>query len=285
MLINAGIEIRPESCGIFPDHGDAPEMSYHDVVTDYDSFTNYAGVEGDEQAKADILAHVNKGHMKAFESVAELSEFLDGALPVLNKIGIISKQRMGKIKKRIILDTKASFVKQCSAKHQRVILPRILDAIMQATKRHSTCTEDQSMEWFVLDFTEAFWQMPLSPQERRYYCAKLEIDGIEKFLVFLRTVQGSRGAPLSWARLAALVMRLTQSLFDIDKVSLHCFVDDPIAAIKGSAKERRTAVAAIILVWESLNFELAYKKGQSKNIRRIFVSQNLDICIFSYYLI
>ena len=36
---------------------------------------------------------------------------------------------------------------------------------------------------------------------------------------------------------AALVMRLTQALFDTRRVKLHCFVDDPIASIRGSLGE------------------------------------------------
>lgn len=75
-------------------------------------------------------------------------------------------------------------------------------------------------------------------------------------------MQGSRSAPLSWARLAALVMRLTQSLFDDDKVSLHCFVDDPVAVIKGTLAEPQEIVIAMVLVWEALYFKLAYKKRQ-----------------------
>lgn len=109
------------------------------------------------------MEHLKAGHLRAFDSVDQLTSFLDDALPVLSKIGIITKERLGKVKKRIILDTKASFIKQCSAKHQRVLLPRILDAVLQAIRRYSTCTDQQSMEWFVLDFTEAFWQIPLAP--------------------------------------------------------------------------------------------------------------------------
>ena len=88
------------------------------------------------------------------------------------------------------LDTKASRIKQCSAKYQRVILPRLLDTIIAALKLLATCDEREGVSLFVLDFTEAFWQIPLSPAERRFFAARLNIDGVEKFLVFLRMVQG-----------------------------------------------------------------------------------------------
>ena len=40
------------------------------------------------------------------------------------------------------------------------------------------------------------------------------------------------------------------------------FVDDPIAALRGTDLEKRTSVSMIILVWEALGFKLAYHKGQ-----------------------
>ncbi len=57
-------------------------------------------------------------------------------------------------------------------------------------------------------------------------------------------------------------MRLTQSLFDANRLRLLCFVDDPIAAIVGTKKQRVVCMATIILTWEALGFKLAYAKGQ-----------------------
>ena len=105
--------------------------------------------------------------------------------------------------------------------------------------------------------------MPIHPNELRFFCAMLEFAGIPKYLLFLRSVQGSRSAPLTWARLAALIMRLTQSLFSGATLCLRCFVDDPIAVLLGTLAERRAMMSAIILVWEALGFDLAYHKGQN----------------------
>ena len=94
------------------------------------------------------------------------------------------------VKKRIILDTKVSGLKNCSAKHQRVLLPRLLDAIVQGLRLYSKCSQHEQMEFFVLDFSEAFWQVPLAPSERRFFYARLNIHSKVRYLVFLRTVQG-----------------------------------------------------------------------------------------------
>ena len=88
------------------------------------------------------------------------------------------------------------------------------------------------------------------------------LKGRRQYLTFLRAAQGSRTAPLLWARLAALVMRFIKSLFTADEVNLLCFLDGPLAAIKVIAMERNIRAATIILVWGALDFKLAYRKGQ-----------------------
>ena len=209
------------------------------LSTEYETFANYAGVDEDGTAEKEVAEHLKRNHLKAFSSLDELRSYLNGAEPILNKIGLIVKTRNGIRKVRMILDTKVSGLKACSLKSQRVVLPRLLDAIVQAMHGYAACSEGEGMDWFVLDFSDAFWQVPLEPEERRFFCCQVTLDGKLYYVVFLRTVQGSRGAPLSWARLAALVMRLTQALFDTRKVKLHCFVDDPIASIRGRLWERR----------------------------------------------
>ena len=83
-----------------------------------------------------------------------------------------------------------------------------------------------------------------------------------QYLISLRMVQGSRMAPLCWDRLAALLMRLTQSLFEPDRLRLACFLDDHTATIVSTKRQRMMTVAIIILTWEALGLSLAYHKGQ-----------------------
>jgi hypothetical protein len=70
-------------------------------------------------------------------------------------------------------------------------------------------------------------------------------------------------------------MRLTQSLFQPDTVRLHCFVDDPIASIRGTPSDRKRCAAVMILVWEALNFGLAYRKGQLSS-RAVWIGGTLE---------
>ena len=161
----------------------------------------------------------------------------------------------------MILDTKESGVKLVTVKTQRVILPRSFAAVLRMLLLLSMlCSYMESVSEFVLDYSDAFWQIPVHKEERRFFCATAVLNGQRQYLVFLRAAQGSANAPLLWGRVIALVMRLTQALFLSDELNLMCYVDDPIAAIKGTEEQRMLMAAMVVLVWEALGFGLAYAK-------------------------
>ena len=62
--------------------------------------------------------------------------------------------------------------------------------------------------------------------------------------------QGSRGAPLLWARVAALLCRLTQGVFEPGRARLACYVDDPIVTLSGSRLVRDRHVALVNRTFE-----------------------------------
>lgn len=56
-------------------------------------------------------------------------------------------------------------------------------------------------------------------------------------------------------------MRLTQSVV-MQRVSLMCYVDDPLAVIKGTKEQRRYIAALIIYIWSALGLPLSLDRGQ-----------------------
>eukprot|EP00971_Amphidinium_carterae_P083104 1644279-Amphidinium_carterae.1 len=131
--------------------------------------------------------------------------------------------------------------------------------------------------FFVMDFQDPFWQVPLAHPERAYYTGRLGGD----ILVYLRTAQGSRCGPLTWAALGGLVTRLTQSLFfdadDTDqyhRCKLQLFVDDPLAVLCGSDSDRQLDACIIALLWMALGFPLSIHKAQ--------LSKSVNWCGCSY---
>ena len=128
---------------------------------------------------------------------------------VRNKFACIKKLRPdGTMKYRIIMDSKESGVTSASRKQYKQILPRQTDLISDALSLMADMQAGEQIDFFVCDAEDAYWQVPLHPEERRYYCAILRLpNGRTVFVVHVRTAQGSRGAPLSWAVVFGLVCR------------------------------------------------------------------------------
>ena len=94
-------------------------MDYNDIETGEESFSNYNGVDYNPIAIDELKEHIKLGHLKESNSLKEVEEFVGGSA-VFSKIGIVTKVRAGKTTHRMILDTKASFLKECSIGAQRV---------------------------------------------------------------------------------------------------------------------------------------------------------------------
>ena len=208
---------------------------------------------------------IDKGYLAAFDDLASCERYL-GAKPVLSKIGCITRQRMGKIKRRLIVDSKRSGVSRAAGLGFRSVLPRMLDLVFESLEMMADLPADEDIEFLVLDFIDAFWLLPLSPKERRYFVAMLR----GRYLVWCRTAQGSRGAPLSWAVFAALLMRCAQGVAGKveanrrvrNRAAGHCYVDNPILAVRGSPAQRARTVVRVALAWMVLGLPLAFHKGR-----------------------
>ena len=264
----AGIKFAPtDSGGIFPACDEPAAESITTLRCDANKFRNYHGVEEHPVTEEELQAHIDEGHLAEFDSYDELSAFVGGTPEepaILSKLGLIIKIKNGVEKARLILDTKESGVGSRAGKYQRVILPRLFDAILRMLYLMSCLggAADTVLMAMVLDFTQAFWQLPIKPEERKYFCTSLVMRGKRRYITFLRAAQGSVMAPLLWCRMIALVMCLTQSLFPTDQLNMMCYVDDPLAISIGNPDKIRAMMAAIILTWEALGFKLAYAKGQ-----------------------
>lgn len=195
----AGLQMRMELDGICAAvEDDSPELDELALATDYDNFTNYDGVEDSKEAVDAIMGYRDKGYLKEFATLDEASAFL-GSQPILSKLGCITKEKLNVdtgliIKKtRIILDCKRSEVSRYATREYKSILPRITDAVRSALQLLSGCRAREEVALYIADVSDAFWIIPLHHQERKYFAT---MQG-GKYYVFLRTAQGSCGAPLS----------------------------------------------------------------------------------------
>ena len=124
------------------------------------------------------------------------------------------KPEIGKktLKVRIIVDAKQSATTSVARRTHKSNLPTastaakgFLGLMHHPEYKPGVC----DIELLIADVSDAFWLILLRRCEQRYFVIKYRGE----YLVFVRTAQGSRGAPLSWAAVAAVLARLVQSLF------------------------------------------------------------------------
>ena len=218
----------------------------------------FRSVDESDEAWEEISSLVRQGLLASFDSYDELVNHLT-CKPTISRVGVLEKVSAGVLKRGIIVDSAQSGVSKATTKPERVALPRLLDVVDNCLFQLSHCwSEHYATELFVLDFTNAFFNVPLHEDQRKHFCITLR----GKWYLFKVQAQGAGGSPLVWGRVAALVTRLTQSMYHPQEALLQTFVDDPIGCLTGSRRQRNLWLATIVLVWSALGFKLAFKKGQ-----------------------
>ena len=125
--------------------------------------------------------------------------------------------------------------------------------------RRRGCRPEQVCSWMVLDFEDAYYLMPLHPEERRFHCAR----HAGKIIIFLRTGQGAKASSLTWAHMSSLISRLTSSLFEPDEAKLQAYTDDPLLSTMAKDDLGNDMLQGIAIAsWLMVGLRLAFHKGQ-----------------------
>jgi hypothetical protein len=160
----------------------------------------------------------------------------------------------------LILDCKRSGLTRSSRRSERSLLPRVTDAVgdvMELSACPSVGAEAYTMMLGVLDFSDAFWLIPLHKDERRFFTTKLR----GRFYAFLRTAQGSRGAPLTWSRFGALLTRLMQGILGGNHARLDLYVDDTFLVFMNTEANCRRDFALVVYLWTAIGLPLSLPKA------------------------
>ena len=168
------------------------------------------------------------------------------------------------------MDSKASLVTAASRKMYRAVLPRLTDMISDLLSLLAAEDSHEIIMQLILDAEDAYWQVPLHASEQPFSCCVLNrLDSPPSYLTFVRTAQGSRGAPLAWSIIFGLICRCAFSVLIAhrpfprpDTEKLQVYVDDPSLAIRGSPPHCQKQAALMILAWSILGVRLAFNKGQ-----------------------
>ena len=170
---------------------------------------------------------------------------------------MLVKVKNGKLKRRIILNCKKTGISRSLRRSERPVLPWIAGALSDAMDPvkgpHRPGAE---LVFGVLDFEDAFWLITLPRRERRFFVTRLR----GRCYVFLRTALGSRGAPLTWSRFGARVLRLTQGAL------VPC---DAFISLLGDATTNSYNMAMVVYLWGALGLPIAFRNCRVWPVRHV----------------
>ena len=251
--------------GIFPDVqiGVETDITLAELVTPESGWANYASVENEPDTVNEVLGKaVEAGFCRAYDTREALEAAAGTADIVYNKLALISKRRDDNtMKHRVIWDMLRSRVNGQERVGERIVLPKVSDAVKDAVDMARAAGPGESLEWFVIDVADAFHNVPIHESEWRFCCARVG----RKFYMFVSLVFGSKSSVPLWGRFAAWLGRSTASLFVDDLIRLQIYVDDPLVAVVGTTA-RRIHLVTIAFLWAAVSgYPLAWAKGSSGN--------------------
>ncbi|CAK0894476.1 unnamed protein product [Prorocentrum cordatum] len=166
----AGVVKAPREDGVFPLASDnEPPCPSGNLA--FDALGDASGGESahlGEEAVEEIKSYASRGWLASATTFEECCERLAGA-PALSKFVLLAEVKEGRAKRRLVINLEASSVTAAAAKTHGVSLPGVMGAF--------------GVEWLVVDFDDAFWNVPLAVEERCYFAAKSKqiLEGLAIF--------------------------------------------------------------------------------------------------------
>jgi len=259
-----GIEEEIIPGGVFPTCND---NHYSIEAERWSAVDSLVGAEGNYQTydenQQDADALFIKELEKGFVDWSTDRKTLDckyGPL-VQSSIGVIVKNKKDGKKVRLVHDLRRSGVNQTIKCSERLVLPRLRDAVEDAMVLFESLEPGEQVGLMSLDFKDAFKQLPVRHSEKRY----LSGHAVGGYFVYHVVLFGVRTGPLVWARIAALVARITQSMFQANRSRLQIYVDDPLIMMRGRPEQIHDMCCKILWLWLAIGLKISWNKGTIGN--------------------
>ena len=94
---------------------------------------------------------------------------------MLSRVGTIITHKAGSMKVRLIHDLRRSLVNALATIPERVVLPRILDAVYSIIDASKAIENEEDVWIMVLDFKDAFKHLIVCEEERKYMAGQAEL--------------------------------------------------------------------------------------------------------------
>ena len=109
-------------------------------------------MEDSSHVEAVLADLVRKEYVKVFSTLKEAQDHVGSQDLTTNKLALITSERDGILKHRLILDCRVSGTNSSTTKHERIVLPRIGDLIRDALLIKKLEGQGKKRHFLVVDF-------------------------------------------------------------------------------------------------------------------------------------
>eukprot|EP00435_Cladocopium_sp_Y103_P039809 s2729_g10.t1 len=195
-----------------------------------DSWKNYKSVEEElDHAKAELQRYEDLRYLKRIGKETAEQDYQNGTI---SRLGLVLKTKeSGEVKRRIVIDLRRSGGNLKSKLPEKLVLPRLVDAIklMKEIRKRSTTASDpegeDEVELALVDVQDAFTVLPVSKQEQKRFC---------------------------WMR---------QSAIKLNRGGHEVYLDDSLWVLQGTLAARTNTLAFVLNTMGALGIKVSLKKG------------------------
>ena len=281
-----GMDRKIETTGVFPP-ADNPDREDDSPTPDVSEQLTVGGGHYKSVLENSEDAHKEFDRYRAAQIAVDIDKTtLERLFPKghINKLGLIIKESPEKRKVRLVVDMRRSKANARAAVPERPILPRPCDVVadwkelfLEAVSLGFTSKTDVVCENVTCDFSDAYCHVLVHPDELKncLVAAPPSPSGSDQEIAMMcRMGFGSKGAPLTWCRIAAALGRAAQAMLGGARWSGHAagrintYIDDPLLNLLGTQEQRDKQLQAVLLFWTAAGFKVAWAKGTRSKVAK-----------------
>ena len=220
------------------------------MQTRFSDWSNYSSAVEEECALRQLVQEsLDAGFCTIYDSIEQATSDLHRT-PILNKLGVIVKEKESGRKCRIIWDLRESGINKLCHQGERVILPKLVDAVHDALNIYRSGGKPR---FLAVDILNVFHNVPAG-KDRSFTVAAFDSPSGWKILCYDVLVFGSVSSPTMWGRFAAWLSRTLVAV--CPGIGLQAYVDDPIITF-----DHRATLGSALLWFSITGFPIKYSKA------------------------
>ena len=228
------------------------------LIRDLQGWANHPSAEEEAEDMLRLIDEANaKGFCTIYDSMAQAERELR-TTPILSKLGVIVKMKENTKKARIIWDLRESKANELCNQGERIILPRVLDAVGDALE---IFRNGGKPAFLAVDVQDAFHNIPSGSDKSFTTAAFKDRAGENKILCYDVLVFGAVSSPSIWGRYASFLGRSLGAI--APRLGLQIYVDDPIITFDQEDPDHRQYLGVALLWFASLGFPIKLSKADS----------------------